>query len=418
MPLSNTTRSYGGIAKSFHWLTALLMFTVIPLGLIANNLAQQIQSPDFSGSQEVITRATLLFSLHKTIGVTLFFVALFRILWAFTQPKPGLLNADNKPEALAAETVHWLLYGSLVMVPLSGWIHHAATTGFAPIWWPLGQNLPLVPKSESVAGFFASIHIIMTRVLFVSLALHIAGALKHHVIDRDQTLRRMLPGANDAPQPPAQDHSLAPAGIAVVLWLAAMGAGAALGMFQAHGPAPQTAATPEAPAATSTAAAPETGNWAVSEGTLGIAVTQMGSKVSGSFARWSATIRFDDPATPGPAGSVDVTIDIASLTLGSVTGQAMGPDYFDSARFPTAQFTADLEKLETGYQASGTLQIRDKTVPLTLPFDLTIDGDTASMTGAVQVNRLDFDIGSGVKDEGSLAFAVDIDIALTATRAN
>ena len=140
MPLPNTTRSYGGIAKSFHWLTALLMFTVIPLGLIANDLAHQIQSPGFSGSQEVITRATLLFSLHKTIGVTLFFVALFRILWAFTQPKPGLLNADNKPEALAAETVHWLLYGSLVMVPLSGWIHHAATTGFAPIWWPLGQN--------------------------------------------------------------------------------------------------------------------------------------------------------------------------------------------------------------------------------------------------------------------------------------
>jgi len=418
VPLSNTTRSYGGIAKSFHWLTALLMLTVIPLGLIANNLAHQIQSPGFSGSQEVITRATLLFSLHKTIGVTLFFVALLRILWAVSQPKPGLLNADNKPEALAAETVHWLLYGSLVMVPLSGWIHHAATTGFAPIWWPLGQNLPLVPKSESVAGFFGSLHIILIRVLFVSLALHIAGALKHHVIDRDHTLRRMLPGADNAPQPPAQKHGLAPAGIAVVLWIAAIGAGSALGMFQAHGPAPQTAAAPETPAASSTATASETGNWAVSDGTLGITVTQMGSKVSGSFAQWEATIRFDDPAAPGPAGSVDVTIDIASLTLGSVTGQAMGPDYFDSARFPNARFTADLEKLETGYQAAGTLQIRDKTVPLTLPFDLTIDGDTASMTGAVQVNRLDFDIGNGVKDEGSLAFAVDIDIALTATRAN
>lgn len=414
MSLSNTSRSYGGVAKSFHWLTALLMLSVIPLGLIANDLAHQIQSPDFSGEQSVITRATLLFSLHKTIGVTIFFVALARILWALSQPKPGLLNAENKPEALAAETVHWLLYGSLVMVPLSGWIHHAATTGFAPIWWPLGQNLPLVPKSEAVAGFFASIHMILIWVLFVSLALHIAGALKHHVIDRDHTLRRMLPGDTDAPEPPAQHHSLAPAGVAVVLWLAAIGVGAGLGMFASH--APQPTATATAPAESTTTA--EAGDWVVNEGTLGLTITQMGSKVSGAFGQWTAAITFEEPTAPGPAGSVDVTIDIASLSLGSVTGQAMGPDYFDSAQFPTAQFTADLEKLETGYQAVGTLQIRDKSVPLTLPFDLVLDGDTASMTGTVQVNRMDFDIGKGVKDEGSLAFAVDIDIALTASRAN
>ena len=52
-----------------------------------------------------------------------------------------------------------------MVVPLSGWIGHAATTGFAPIWWPFGQGLPFVPESETVAHLFAGIHEVFTKVL-------------------------------------------------------------------------------------------------------------------------------------------------------------------------------------------------------------------------------------------------------------
>ena len=74
--------------------------------------------------------------------------------------KPNGLHPERKAESWLAETIHWLLYGSLVIVPLTGWIHHAASTGFAPIWWPFGQNLPFVAKSESTSELFAGFHII------------------------------------------------------------------------------------------------------------------------------------------------------------------------------------------------------------------------------------------------------------------
>ncbi|MBY6138491.1 cytochrome b/b6 domain-containing protein [Leisingera daeponensis] len=414
MSRTNTFSSYGSIAKSFHWLTALLIFTAFPLGYFANEMAHDIQSAGFDGSPAVIERATLLFSLHKTIGVAVFFTALLRILWALSQPKPGLLHPDRKAEALAAEVVHWLLYGSLVAVPLTGWIHHAATTGFAPIWWPFGQSLPFVPKSDAVAGIFGSLHWLLVWTLAAALGLHIAGALKHHAVDRDATLRRMLPGSGTLPRPPAQAHSLLPLLAALLVWGGILGGGAALGLVGGKQAAGTGTAAPVVAAAPSAAAAP--GGWAVQSGTLGLTVTQMGSAVSGSFGEWAAVITFEEPEAPGPAGAVEVTIAIPSLELGSVASQAMGADYFDSANFPTALFQAEIEKLAEGYEAVGMLTIKDQTVPVTLPFDLELEGNTARMTGGLTLNRLDFGIGKSLPDESSLGFAVDVAVELEAVR--
>ncbi|MFC3614841.1 cytochrome b/b6 domain-containing protein [Lutimaribacter marinistellae] len=403
MALSNTTRSYGSVAKTFHWLTALLIFSVIPLGWVANELAHAIEAGGADATE--VVRAATLFSLHKTIGVTIFFVALARILWALFQEKPGLLNADNRPEALAAETVHWLLYGSLVFVPLTGWVHHAATTGFAPIWWPFGQSLPFVPKSEALAEITAGLHWVLIWVLVGSLGLHIAGALKHHVVDRDSTLRRMLPGRSDAPQPPDSRHGVGPVFAALVVWGIALGAGSWIGAYSHETATGEQAALDQVES-----------EWQVTEGTLGLTVTQLGSPVDGSFADWTAAITFAEPAEPGPAGNVNVTVSIPSLTLGSVTQQALGADFFAAEEYPTARFEAEIVKTEAGYEARGPLTIRDQSVPITLPFSLDIAGDTARMTGSVTVNRLDFNVGQNMADESSVAFAVDIDVALTATR--
>ncbi len=415
MPRSNTFRTYGSVTKTFHWLTALLILAVIPLGLLANDLAHQIRSPGFTGLQDDIARATLLFSMHKTVGVAIFLTSLVRILWALTQPKPGLLNAENRVEAMAAETVHWLLYGSLVMVPLSGWIHHAATPGFAPIWWPFGQTLPLVPQTERVSTIFAGMHHVLVLVLFAALFLHVAGALKHHVVDRDQTLRRMLPGSGAMPEPPARTHNMIPALIALAIWGATLAAGSALGAFGHSHHA--VALTKPLPVTRPPAQEVEPGNWLVQDGTLELSIQQMGSEVAGRFEKWSATITFDERQTPGPVGSVDVLVDIGSLQLGSVTDQAMGPDFFDRERFPTARFAARIERTNSGYEAIGTLTIRDKSLPVTLPFDLDIDGNQARMHGSLTLERLEFDIGRSVTDPASLGRAVDIQVSLTAHRA-
>jgi len=157
-------------------------------------------------------------------------------------------------------------------------------------------------------------------------------------------------------------------------------------------------------------------DWQVTEGTLSIEVTQLGSAVTGSFADWTAQISFDPDAGP-EFGSVDVTIAIGSLTLGSVTSQAMGADFFAAEQFPTAQFTGPITATDTGYEVAGSLTVKGVTAPVTLPFDLTLDGDTATMTGQTRVDRLTFNVGESMPDETNLGFTVVINAALTATRA-
>ena len=398
MPLTNTADRFGSVSKTFHWLTAIGIIVLMPLGVVANQMP-------YETSEQLADKAWM-FSLHKTVGVAVFFIALARIAWALSQPKPGLLHPDRKLETLAAETVHWLLYGSLVVVPLSGWIHHAATTGFAPIWWPFGQNLPLVPKSETVASIFGGAHWVLTKVLALSLLLHIAGALKHHVIDKDATLRRMWFGASDAPETTGSHKHSAPIAAALAFWAAALSVGAALGAY-----APYT--TP----GTAIALEEVQSDWQVQEGTLSIEVTQLGSEVTGTFADWTAAINFDEMVDNGPAGQVEVTIAIGSLTLGSVTSQAMGPDFFNAQDFPTATFTADIISVVDGYEAQGTVTIKDQSMPLTLPFGLSVTEEGAWMTGNATLDRRDFGIGDNMADETSLKFAVEVKVELMATRA-
>ncbi len=404
MPIRNSSTTYGSVTKAFHWLTALLILAMIPLGLIANDLAHQVRAPDASASEASVRLAATLFSTHKTVGVAIFFIALARILWALGQTKPRLLNGDRPVEAWAAETVHWLLYGSLVAVPLSGWVHHAATTGFAPIWWPFGQSLPFVPKDPHLGEIAATLHYLLQWVLIGALVLHVSGALKHHLIDGDATLRRMLPGHAPA-QPTARQpgHAL-PFVAALAVWAAVLGGAGMAGWFAT------------APASTGTSALQSVeSEWQVESGMLEIGIVQMGSEVTGSFADWTADIRYSDTAGPdGTHGSVEVTVAIGSLTLGSVTDQAMGKEYFNVEQYPTATFTADLVATDSGKLAKGTLTIKDQSVSVEMPFELNIDGDTATAQGGLQVDRRDFGIGGQGTD--SLAAPVEIRFDLTAKR--
>lgn len=392
--LANTTTRYGTVAKVFHWTVALLILALIPLGLIASNLSH--------GPTPNIALSKTLFSIHKTLGVTVFFVALLRILWAITQPKPGSLHPDRKAETFLAELVHWLLYASLVLVPLTGWITHAASDEaiFAGIWWPFGQNLPFVPESVALAEVAAGLHVVFERVLVVSILLHVAGAVKHHVIDKDDTLRRMWFGRTETPLTGSHQSSLAPPVVAVGVLAAAIGAGALLGVY---GQSTEAAELAEVES-----------EWTVSDGTLALSITQFGNPVEGQFGNWTADISFD-PGAADPKGFVTVTIDIASLDLGSVSAQAMGTDYFDVETHPTAVFAAEIRSDGDGYIAEGTLTVKEIALPISLPFTLELDGETAVMTGETVVNRRDYEIGAGNSDT-DLAPEVAITVNLTATK--
>jgi len=193
---------------------------------------------------------------------------------------------------------------------------------------------------------------------------------------------------------------------ALAVWAAVLAGAGAAGLYSSHSVAPQTAALEQV-----------SSDWAVQGGSITIAITQFGATVQGSFSDWTADITFDPAITDGASGSVEVVISTGSLTIGSVTAQALGADFFAASTFPTAVFQADLITTAGGHNAIGTLTIRDTVLPVQMPFTLTVDGDTAQMQAGLTLDRRDFGIGAGMTDESALAFDVGVAVTLTATRA-
>ncbi len=394
--MHNTATRFGFVTRAFHWLTALLIIATIALGVIAHDASFD--------TADALARKAWLFSMHKTLGLATFFVALARILWAISQPRPVLLNADKRAESLLAEVVHWALYASLVVVPLMGWITHAASEGFAPIWWPFGQNLPFVPKSPWLAETAGTLHMAWEKILAAAIVLHVVGALKHHFWDRDATLRRMWSGvdAGDGARP----HRGWAAPVLAFGIFGIVAAGVLAQARQDMDAAVQTQATGG-------------GAWAVQSGDLSIEIQQFGSAVSGQFATWTADIDFDPTVQDGPAGTIRVDVSIASLSLGSVTDQAMGPDYFDAGQYPSAIFegviTAQPSTPGT-YAVPGKLTLKGVTQDLTLRADIAVDQQTATAKGQTTILRLPFGIGENQPDAGTLGLEVVVTFDLVAQK--
>lgn len=399
--LRNTHQTYGSVAQWLHWLTVLLIFILFPLGVFMHELP--------AANAEEATYKFWFYSLHKTIGISLFFIALVRVIWALVQPHPRPLNPERGLETFAAQTVHWILYGSIIAVPLAGWLHHSALEGFAPIWWPFFQDLPLVPKDPKLAEVFGTAHFTFAALLALAIVLHIGGALKHLVIDRDHTLRRMLPGARipDLPELGKGGHRFMPAVLAGLAFTVAI---ATIGYLQ-------TPAQTEAQIEVGTDAGLSGVNWRVDHenSQLDIEVVQSGNPVAGSFGRWTADIRFD----PQDLENAEVTaeIDVASLTLGGISQQALSADFLNAAAFPTAKFVSE-DFSSTGpdeFLARGELILLGQSHPLDLPFSLDIQNGRAVVKGAANIRRLDYGIGAkGFPGDNMVGLEIVVRLSLEA----
>ena len=130
---------------------------------------------------------------HKALGITILVLTLVRIAWRLSHPKippPAGMPVWQKQ---AARVSHLLFYGLLIGLPLGGWA--ASSAGGRVVEWFGLFPLPMlpVPLDRDLAGTFMDAHELGVKVLYVLLAIHVLAALKHHFVDRDGVLRRMVP---------------------------------------------------------------------------------------------------------------------------------------------------------------------------------------------------------------------------------
>lgn len=131
--------------------------------------------------------------LHKSGGLLIMVLTLARLGWRIANPAPPLPETTPGWQKLIARTTHVLFYVVLLAMPLAGWAASSSVGRdilfYGLFEWPL---LPL-PESRETARALMGAHEMAAKLLYVLIVLHLAGALKHHLVDRDDVLRRMLP---------------------------------------------------------------------------------------------------------------------------------------------------------------------------------------------------------------------------------
>ena len=170
---------YTGVAIALHWLIAFAILGTFLLGQYMTNL-------------QLSPAKLKLYSYHKWIGVTIFLMMLMRIAWRLAHRPP--LPPASMPawQHSAASIAHFFLYALTLAIPVSGWLMSSAS-GFQVVYLGVIPIPDLLAKSKDAAQELKQLHEALNWLMVLVVAMHVAVALKHHLMDRDDVLQRMLP---------------------------------------------------------------------------------------------------------------------------------------------------------------------------------------------------------------------------------
>lgn len=176
MNLRNSERRFGLVNILLHWIMAILIIGMLVLGLYMVSLPISLEK-------------LKLYGWHKEYGFIVLALAMFRLFWRITNITPHL----SLPflEMLAARAMHWAFYGFMFAMPISGWLITSAA-GLPASFFGLFTLPNLISTNEEYRQLFQWVHQWLGYGLIVAIVLHASAALKHHFINKDDILRRMI----------------------------------------------------------------------------------------------------------------------------------------------------------------------------------------------------------------------------------
>ncbi len=174
----DTVKQYGSVSKTFHWLIGFSVLGLLGVGYWMVDLPLNPEKFEIYG-------------WHKSAGITVFVLMTARLAWRAVNPRPAYIGQPGWQEA-ASRAAHLLLYVCLFIMPMIGWVNSAASN-FPVNVWGLFTLPAIVAPNPDLAAATKAAHLYVAWFLTLLIVLHVGAALKHHLVDRDDTLRRMLP---------------------------------------------------------------------------------------------------------------------------------------------------------------------------------------------------------------------------------
>lgn len=171
--------SYTPLAKALHWAMALGIFGLVVLGSVMSDM-------DFSPEK------LQYFSWHKWAGVTVFMLVWVRLVWRLISPPPAYPDSMSIHVQRMAHAGHVALYAFMLIIPITGWLMSSAK-GVQTVWFGIVPLPDLLSKDKALGHLLEEVHGTLSWIMATLIAGHVAAALKHHFVDKDDTLRRMAP---------------------------------------------------------------------------------------------------------------------------------------------------------------------------------------------------------------------------------
>ncbi len=182
MTFRNTPQTFGSVSKLLHWLISTLVILMLIAGYFMSDIGNDT------------LKATVI-NLHKLTGLTILGLMLVRLVWTLLNPKPLPPPGTSAFMKFVEWGGHFFLYAIIIAMPIVGWVGSVAA-GHVPHAGSIVFNLSFISSvpNKPLAELAFQMHSILAIVIIVMVSLHVLAALYHHVIKKDNVLRRMMPG--------------------------------------------------------------------------------------------------------------------------------------------------------------------------------------------------------------------------------
>jgi polyisoprenoid-binding protein YceI/cytochrome b561 len=376
--------------------------------------------------------AYALFQLHKSIGFSILFLSVFRVVWRLTHKAPELPNTMPQWEQWAAKLAHLAFYGIMLGLPLTGWLLVSAsstnipTVLFGVVPFP---HLPFIPTlaadiKHQLHEFAEISHALLAVGTLALLLLHIGAVLKHQLMVKDTVFSHMAVGAKAGWGEWRLWLILAsvPMVFMSAWWYPTPKPAAPVAQQNAIlaeelTPIEEVTPTAESPVidtskneAVKTDTPPQTVVeqtpkniepvvWQVNakKSRLGFVSSWSGEPVLGEFSDWQANIVFAENALE--KSHIEVKVNLAKVSTGDSQRDEALPtaDWFNAEQYPQAIFKSNkiISKGKQRYQAQGTLSLKNVSQKVTLDFVLNVKDKLAKAQGTAQLDRTVFGVGQG-----------------------